>query len=604
MKRAIINLWWIGILVSTTLSGQTFNLKTDDAGISSIRRTNGVAVADYDLDGYLDVYIVAAFRFEEENEDTWNRFYKNNGDGTFTDVTVETGLSQLVEGVAVDNVMGHKFGAAWGDYNNDGHPDRFLANAGPNQFFHNLGNGTFSDVTDIAGVQGSDTTFHASPMWWDFDLDGDLDLHIGDWLYKNTMYENLGDGTFLDITESSGLGDTGHTWASAPIDANNDGLPDLYNVNDHGENYFFLNLGDKTFREATAEYGLEDPGHGMGVDLGDYNNDGFFDIYLTNIADIFPNPLFTNTGQGMFIDKARELGVEDAGWGWGTEFFDCDHDGDLDLYATNGSLVEPDQNRFFNNMLIESGSSSFQNISAASGTNGEKEARGLVVFDYDNDGDLDMLVSNRDNTPDLYRNQSITQNYLKVDLEGTISNRNAFGAVVRVTANGNVYHRLNDGVDFLGQSIQAIHFGLGAAEMAEEVYIRWPNGLEESVYNITVNQTLKVREGQGVITGIADDSPNANIPGKFALFGNYPNPFNPTTNIGFSISDFGFVELKIYDAAGRLVKTLVNENRGAGLHSVQWDATNDLGQKVVSGIYLYKLQMGSQVEVKKMVLMK
>ena len=592
------------MLLPVTAFGQVFNLQTGELGINNIRRTNGAAVADYDRDGDLDIYIVAAFRFDPEDETTLNRLYANHNYQSFVDVTEESGLSALVEGVVVGNTQGHKFGPAWGDYNNDGWPDLYLANAGPNQLFHNNGDGTFTDVTEAAGVQGNDTTYHTSAMWWDFDRDGDLDLHLADWVYENVMYENLGDGTFQDITEAVGLDDPGHTFTSLPIDVNSDRRPDIYNVNDHGANRLYINKGNDTFREVTAAFGLQDFGHGMGADIGDYNNDGLFDIYLTNIADLFLNPLFMNTGQNYFINQAEELGVGDTGWGWGTAFFDCDHDGDLDLYATNGSLVDPGRNHFFFNTLVETGSPGFQDISEASGTDGIKEARGLVIFDYDDDGDLDMLVSNRDNTPDLYHNHSVTANWLKVDLQGVVSNYNGVGAILRLTADGNTYHRLNDGSDFLGHSIQPVHFGIGDAAMAEELQIRWPNGLVETITNIPANQTINIREGQGIITGIQDAVSDAAVPEEFAVFGNYPNPFNGVTNIKFSLPEPGELKLRIFDTLGQRVATFQKQYTAPGTYELNWNTTDDAGQAVGSGVYIYQVVYEGSVITGKMLYLK
>ncbi|RMI26766.1 MAG: CRTAC1 family protein, partial [Calditrichaeota bacterium] len=492
---------WVGC--TGLLPAQSFTLNTVQAGLTEARQSNGVAVADYDLDGDLDVYFVAVRQYDPNNSATWNRLYRNNGNGTFTDVTEQAGVRSYLSGYPI-NTMGNKYGASWGDYDNDGDPDLFLTHLGPDMLFQNNGDGTFTEVTQQAGVAGNDTDVNSSALWWDFDLDGDLDLYVGAWIGANRMYENLGGGVFQDISLASGLADSGRTWTSIPIDANNDTLPDLYVVNDFGANHFFVNLGNGAFQEATTAFGLEDEGHGMGVCIGDYNNDGWFDIYLTNIYDLFPNPLFTNTGQSYFIDLAAQMGVDSAGWAWGTEFFDCDHDGDEELYVVNGFLIDPGDNMFFNNMLIETGNPGFVEMSAASGTNGSAEARGLVVFDYDDDGDLDLLVANFNEPPYLYVNQTVTQNWLKVKLEGTTSNRNAFGASIRVTAGGQTYHRHNDGVEFLGQSIQPLHVGLGNATNVDELVVRWPDGTEESFHNIPVNQQITVREGVGIITAIGD----------------------------------------------------------------------------------------------------
>ncbi|MCI0696356.1 FG-GAP-like repeat-containing protein [candidate division KSB1 bacterium] len=581
---------------ATKISAQTFLLKTEEAGMSVIKKNNGVAVADYDRDGDLDVYFVANQQYNADDASTWNRFFRNEGNGTFTDVTAVTGVISRVAGQPF-NEMGYKFGAAWGDYDNDSYPDIFLTNYGLNELYHNQGDGTFANVTQAAGVGGEAGRSHSSAVWWDYDLDGDLDLYVSAWRGANTMYENNGNGTFTDVTQQSGLINKLATWTSIPLDANNDGLPDLYVVDDFkAPNKFFLNLGNKTFREATQEFGLISPGNGMGVSVGDYNNDGFFDIYVTNISglavfDNETNPLFTNTGQGRFVDRAAEMGVAIAGWGWGNEFFDCDHDGDLDLYAVNGFDFNgraADTSNFFFENIMETGTILFKNISAQCGAGGWADGLGLVVFDYDNDGDLDLLVSNSKQEPYLYENRSHTQNWLKIQLEGTISNRNAFGAVVKLTAGGKNYYRQHDGVSFLGQSIKPLHFGLAEAPMIEEIAVRWPNGNEETVVNVAANQTIKIKEGQGMVTGVKQSAASV-MPDEFQLLGNFPNPFNNNTAIKFNLGQPGEIKVVITDVVGREIRTIHTGFSTSGTHVTHWNATDDNGEPVGSGLYFYKV---------------
>lgn len=573
-------------LLPAALLAQSFELVTDQSGLSLPIRANGVAVADYDLDGDLDVYFVAISQYDEADLTTWNRLYSNNGDGTFSDVTLEAGVLSTLNGHPW-SAMGNKFGAAWGDFNNDGYPDLFLTNVGPDELYRNNGDGTFTDVTVAAGVAGDDTSHNSSALWWDYDLDGDLDLYVSAWIGPNRMFENRGDETFIDVTAASALGDDGRTWTSLPIDANNDGLLDLYVVNDFGANKFYLSLGNKTFREATAQFGLEDEGHGMGVALGDYDNNGFFDIYLTNIQGLnppTPNPLFSNTGQGTFVNMSSAAGVEEAGWAWGTEFFDCDHDGDEDLYVVNGFMIEPGENSFF----VNGGSGNYLNRSTESGADGSAEARGLVVFDYDGDGDLDMLVANFREAPSLYRNVTAKQNWLQVELEGAVSNRNAFGAIVRVTANGKTYHRSNNGVDFLGQSILPLHFGLGNAQVAEEVVVTWPTGENQIFQNLWVNRTIRIKEGEGIITSVTPPAVEL-TPDSFQLLGNFPNPFNASTVVEFALPDPGSVDLRIYNLLGQELFSVRLNGLDAGSHRFRWNGTDRNGNPLGSGFYLYNI---------------
>lgn len=584
-------------LLPAALLAQSFELVTDQSGLSLPIRANGVAVADYDLDGDLDVYFVAISQYDEADLTTWNRLYSNNGDGTFSDVTLEAGVLSTLNGHPW-SAMGNKFGAAWGDFNNDGYPDLFLTNVGPDELYRNNGDGTFTDMTVAAGVAGDDTSHNSSALWWDYDLDGDLDLYVSAWIGPNRMFENRGDETFIDVTAASALGDDGRTWTSLPIDANNDGLLDLYVVNDFGANKFYLSLGNKTFREATAQFGLEDEGHGMGVALGDYDNNGFFDIYLTNIQGLSPptpNPLFSNTGQGTFVNMSSAAGVEEAGWAWGTEFFDCDHDGDEDLYVVNGFMIEPGENSFF----VNGGSGNYLNRSTESGADGSAEARGLVVFDYDGDGDLDMLVANFREAPSLYRNVTAKQNWLQVELEGAVSNRNAFGAIVRVTANGKTYHRSNNGVDFLGQSILPLHFGLGNAQVAEEVVVTWPTGENQIFQNLWVNRTIKIKEGEGIITSVTPPTVEL-TPDSFQLLGNFPNPFNASTVVEFALPEPGSVDLRIYNLLGQELFSVRLNGLDAGSHRFRWNGTDRNGNPLGSGFYLYNIVYQDAVRTGKM----
>ncbi len=595
--RSIFTVAVLFFFLSSTapLFAQSFQLSTQVAGldVNNARDHNGVSVADYDMDGDLDVYMVSYWQYDPDRPRTWNRLFQNDGNGYFTDVTEQAGVLSKVNGFARGG-MGNKFGASWADYDNDGDPDLFLTNVGPEILFRNDGDGTFTEVTEAAGLAHSDGSVTSSSVWWDFDLDGDLDLYVSVWAGAdpaNRLYENLGDGTFANITATSGLKDEGQTWTSIPIDANNDGLPDLYVVNDFGPNKFYVNNGDGSFTEATTAYGLEDEGHGMGVTVGDYNNDGFFDIYLTNIEEYYLNPLFVNTGNASFENQAVERGVGRAGWAWGTEFFDCDHDGDLDLYIANGYLIDQGTNHFFTNQLIGRNQLAFENHSEQSGANGEAEARGLAVFDYDNDGDLDMLVANWGEAPYLYTNESPTLNWLKIDLEGTISNRDAFGTTLELHANGQVYYRQYDGVDFLGQSVQSVHFGVNIASIIDELVIRWPNGNEERLYNILPNQTIKVVEGFGI--SATNTEANNEVPSEaFALNKPYPNPFSETTTISFNLPAPGEVNVTVYNILGQEVYSNKTNVASAGKHEIPLNARAFAN----NGMYIYRVIWQNKVQ--------
>ena len=329
---------------------QSFEIVQDFEIQNDLRSVNGVSVADYDLDGDLDLFLVAATIFDENDPLTWSRLMRNDGEQGFSDVT---SAAELINYEAMHNkgmVMGSKMGASWGDYNNDGYPDIFLTNFGLDELWRNDGNGKFTNVTKSSGVQGCQFCYSTTGLWWDYDLDGDLDLFVCDWIRENRFYRNDGDGTFADITMQSGLGDDRNSFSALPIDINYDGLVDLYVANDAQENGLFLNNGDGTFSDWARPYGLDNDGNGMGMDVCDYNNDGRFDIYVTNIFSFEPNVFFVNNGDGLFSNESISLGIDDTGWGWGVRFFDADHDLDEDLYAVNGytsDVAKDDRNTFF-----------------------------------------------------------------------------------------------------------------------------------------------------------------------------------------------------------------------------------------------------------------
>jgi hypothetical protein len=601
-----ISLWIMGLAM---LAGpqknfaQHFLLNTQNAGLGSVSHTNGVALADYDRDGDLDIYFVVQLPLVSNDPDTWNRLFANNGDGTFSDVTAQAGVAGRNSNSGF-SYMGSKMGASWGDYDNDGWPDIFLTHFGENQLFHNNGDGTFTNVTETAGVAGGKTQVSSSALWFDYDRDGDLDLYVGNWTdyvprnpnYANLMYENLGDGTFLDVSDASGLADKGQTWTTVAIDANNDGHLDLYLANDFGPNKFYLNNGDKTFSEKTTEFGLEDPFQGMGMAVTDCDGNGFFDIYLTNVSVGAPNgeinPLFLNTGDGRFFNYSVEAGASRAGWGWGTEFIDLENDGDDDLFVAAGYFSQVFPNVLFRHDS-ESGSVNFTDVSADYGLNHNAEGRGVAAFDYDNDGDNDLLVSNFVAPPALFVNPLAHGNWLKVKLEGTVSNRDAFGATVVVQAAGRTYRKYHHGAQFLAQNIQPLHFGLGDAQQIDRITVAWPNGSSEAIEMVVaVNQTIQIKEGNGLISAVEENpAPESVLPSELRLLGNYPNPFNGSTLIRFEINSPAEVEVRITNVAGQIVKVMRATFGAAGENIIGWDATDWQSRPVGSGIYFFTVKM-------------
>lgn len=546
------------LLFTSKLYAQSFISVKNFEIASKMQKANGISVVDYDGNGSLDVYIVASDAFDHKNPMTWNRLLTNIN-GTFMDVTEQSGLLENQYDVNKPVEMGIKMGASWGDYNNDGFPDLFLTNNGLDQLWANKGDGTFEEVTEIAGVAGCDC-YSSSALWWDYDNDGDLDLYVSDWEDPNRMYRNEGNGKFKDVSVESNLNVTLQTWTSLPMDMNKDGFQDLYLMNDFADNDLFINNGDGTFTEATAQYKLNDIGHGMGVDVCDLSGDGNFDIYLTNIWREHPNPFFINQGS-FFTNEWAARGLGNAGWGWGVRFFDMDHDMDEDMYLVNQQHFiddEPDYNRLF---VAQEGK--FQEKSAEFGVNNYADGRGLEVFDYNNDGDLDLAFSNWGESAVLYGNNlDIKGNWLQIRLEGTTSNRDAFGSVLRVKIGDKYLHRLNHGANFLGQSIKPIHFGLAHYDQIDELTIFWPSGRVEKVYNVASNQFLKLKEGEqkqvfgetygtdsnNIVTSLGQ-SPQIST-GKVDLE-IFPNPVTDNSTLRLYLPKPGKAQLKIQDILGR-----------------------------------------------------
>ncbi len=572
-------------------------------GVENTVNANGIAVADYDRDGALDVFIVSSEAFDENDPQTWNRLYKNQRSG-FSDVTAPSGLKDSQYDTAKELFEGIKMGASWGDYDNDGFPDLFLTNQGTDQLWHNKGNGTFEDVTEEASVGGPGSRYSSSALWWDYDKDGDLDLYVSSWLGDNALYRNDGGNNFTDVSDQTGLANASRTFTSIPFDVNKDGWIDIYLVNDFGPNFLYLNRSDGTFEDVTSLYRIGDKGNGMGVDICDFRNDGNFDIYLTNISQVVKNPFFVNNGSG-FENLGGTLGIDDAKWGWSCKFMDLDHDMDEDLYVVNQQFFQvsaPEYNRFY-----EFRGDGFIDSSEKYGLNNLTDSRTQEVFDYDMDGDLDILLGNWGGSSILFNNQlKNLGNWIKIELQGTQSNRDAFGTVVRIKTSDTYQHRLKHGVNYLGQSITPLHFGLAFHEKIDELTIFWPSGKVEKVYDVLVNQSLKFKEGEQeevfgeiygtvgsveVVTGFEQWSNSGVGHMKLEIF---PHPLTSHSTSRLHLPRPGEIELKLLDALGRV---LYEENFTAREEVMDLP----LPEHLVSpgGIFFYHIVSGDNEIVKK-----
>jgi hypothetical protein len=506
------------------------------------RLGSAVAVADYDGDGFEDVFVT------DSCATCKNHLYHNNGNFTFTDVAEQAGVAEGNDGENASTA------ALWFDFNNDGRPDLLVVRFGHSILYENLGNGKFRDVTKSAILDRYMNAIKA--IAFDYDNDGYPDLFFGSYFQPLnifhpdtprffpesfetanngggvTVFHNNRNGTFTEVTERVGIRTTGWTLDLGHGDANNDGFEDLYVANDFGTDRFYLNNGNGTFTDKTATAIGFDTKKGMNVDWADYNNDGWLDIYVTNIYDDYMKEcamLWQNMGDGTFTDVAQEVGVCDTGWGWGAKFFDYDNDGWLDLYVMNGwvsagkenyvpdifamvtrpnvdltdarnwppignkSLSGYEKKRLFHNVR-----GVFKEEASRHGLDSLKDGRGIAVADFDNDGRLDLFVTNADEEANLYRNILPTgAHWVTFVLEGTKSNHFAIGAQVRLTAGGKTYLQyVNGGNGFAAQSTTRIHFGLGAVTKIDSIEVRWPSGLRQTFSGLDVDRFYKVVEGQ------------------------------------------------------------------------------------------------------------
>ena len=520
-------------------SGLNYVTATDSTANKNQPQTMvaGVALLDYDNDGYLDIYLVGGASIPSLIKDSpvyWNRLFHNNHDGTFTDVTEKAGLAGA----------GYGSGVAVGDYDNDGWPDIFLANVTGNQLFHNNGDGTFTDVTDKAGLSGAKLNgkkmWSAGAGWFDYNNDGNLDLFVVNYcewepnkdpvcmlkdgvrgfchpnLYKplhNTLYRNNGDGTFTDVSVETGIAQySGKGMSVTFADYDGDGYLDAFVANDTTPNFLFHNLHGKKFEEVALPAGVAYSGDGsalssMGADFRDVNNDGLPDLWYTAVEhEGFP--LEIHSGRGDFVDMtvASGLATTTDMSGWGNGIADFDNDGQKDLFVARANVMDNielanptrhyrEPNTIFRNL----GKGKFQDVSATAGPDFQKEAahRGVAFGDLDNDGRIDMVVSVLNGPAELFHNISETGNHwILLKLVGTKSNRMAIGAQVKLTAADGMmqWNEVTTAVGYASSSDPRVHFGLGKNSTIKEIEIRWPSGIRQILRDQPADRILTIEE--------------------------------------------------------------------------------------------------------------
>ncbi|HEX8189384.1 MAG TPA: CRTAC1 family protein [Pyrinomonadaceae bacterium] len=491
----------------------------------------GCAFFDYDNDGWMDVYLVNSgpSDFYAPKPSPRNALYRNNRNGTFADVTDRAGVAGETFGM----------GAAAGDYDGDGWQDLYVTAYGRNILYRNNGNGTFTDVTARAGVAAPGWSTCAT--WFDFDKDGRLDLFVSSFVLYNKemscgnnrlgrnfyciprifkprpsfLFRNNGDGTFADVSAASGIAASpGKSFGAVATDVNNDGLPDLFVANDTMPNFLFVNKGGGKFEEVGLAAGVAygeagNPRSGMGVDAADYDGDGWQDLFVANIdQELFS--LYRNQKDLTFTDEPGEIAPATRLLsGWGLKFFDYDNDGDPDLFLANGhpdDMVETLTTRVKYKepiLMFENTGRGFDDVSAESGAAFAKSfpARGMAVGDYDNDGDLDLLISNNGEAPALLRNEGGNRNnWVGLDLVAAKGGGpGAAGAVITWQAGALRQSRLKtSGGSYLASHDPREILGLGRGPKADAVEIRWPSGKIDKLSNLPAGAYVRVVEGEGV----------------------------------------------------------------------------------------------------------
>ena len=462
--------------VTVTEASETFTEVGSSAGVADAQSGQGASWGDFDADGDQDLYVGN----QTGGTGSTDRLYRNNGNGTFTDIASSAGT----------NYTGSTRTPVWGDYDGDGDLDVYLSISGADVLYRNNGNSTFTNVASSAGVDVTGTQDGFGASWADYDNDGDLDLYAASWSgTNNRFYQNDGDGTFTEVGSSTGVNDSGAGLGIAWADADGDGDLDLYVAKVSVANLLYRNNSNGTFTDIASSAGVAETSDTRGVAWADYDRDGDLDFYISN--GNANNRLYQNNGSGSFTNVAAAAGVANLavgiGWAGSVGWADYDNDGDLDFYMTGGSSP----NRLYRN----NGSGVFEDVGLGAGVNASGFSSGGAWADYDNDGDMDLYVNVLGSANRLYRNGGNSNKWLQVKLAGTGSNKSAIGAVVTAVT-GSSRQRLNvdGGSGYLSQPSIPVEFGFGSTSTVDSLLITWPSGVDTFLTSVSTNQTLSLTE--------------------------------------------------------------------------------------------------------------
>ncbi len=588
MRPIVITLSVVVFFSNSSMSQVTFTDVSSIAGTGLGEGTaRGFSWTDFNKDSFPDLFIPTAGAIP-------NKLYRNNGNGTFSDVAAVVGLNDVANTIT----------CSWADFDNDGDPDLLTtATAAPVKLWrNNFASGVDSSFTDITATSGISMSGAQMPAWADYNRDGRVDCYIpisNSAASTDALFRNNGSGTFSNLADSAGVNHQTSGVLEQAIhwgDFNKDGFPDLFigNLQTGGPSFLHRNNGDGTFSEVAGTLGFQ--GSARGSQWVDFNNDGLWDFSVAGYAGTtaMPVKLFKNNGNGTFTDVAGSIGISDAVISWGLTWADIDNNGYEDLFvavsgqSTSCVLYQNNGNGTFTNITTQAGLGGLVQLSAA-------------WADYDRDGDMDLYSAGAASAGNhLFRNNSdTTRTWLSVNLTGLATNEGGVGAQIEVHADSlHMMREVNTAIGYRSQNIRTAHFGLGNRLHADSVVVRWPAGagsITRSVLtHVPVNQVINIVQQSS--TAVVSTGAR---PAMFKLYQNYPNPFNPLTTIAYEMQVQQRVKLQVLDVLGREVATLIDGVESAGKHSATWNAEN-----FASGVYFYQLRTEAELQRRKMILIR